>query len=293
MRSGTRRPVGFTLIELLVVIAIIAVLIGLLLPAVQKVREASLRTKCLNQLKQLALAAHNYHDAVKRFPRGVDGSQSLPYIEMGNLNVAINEHRALNLNVTVCPSDPRGDAIRSQNAVGTALTWYVALHTRDDPFWDSGLIVSNVRRATPPRAVTADGVPDGLSNTVMIAERPPSPAREVGMLHNDSASTNARSSATAARVCWIVPGNCRVYVTETGGAACPDVAVFGPGTTETRCSTNAPWSLHPGGMNAAFGDGSVRFLTHAAGTRGLPGSNTLSVLDALATRDGGEVFTLD
>src|ERR1700746_3709273 len=95
-KGAPRGEAGFTLIELLVVIAIIGVLIGLLLPAVQKGREAANRAQCTNKLKQQGLALHNYHDNKKIFPEALDNrfhvhwhwswlAKILPYIEQGNM----------------------------------------------------------------------------------------------------------------------------------------------------------------------------------------------------------------
>ena len=150
MRS--RRARGFTLIELLVVIAIIAILIALLLPAVQQAREAARKTQCKNNLKQIGLALHNYHDSFLAFPSGWIGVEDgfptahdggsgagwgtmiLPFMDQGNLyavfdpNISIEDplndgFRLNTLEVFRCPSDPQPDRfeIEEEGSPGTVI----------------------------------------------------------------------------------------------------------------------------------------------------------------------------
>ncbi|MFO0811114.1 MAG: DUF1559 domain-containing protein [Gemmataceae bacterium] len=192
------RPVqrgGFTLIELLVVIAIIAVLIGLLLPAVQKVREAAQRTRCMNNVKQLALAAHNYHDAVGNLPAfsyatgNTTGSAHfflLPYLEQSALYQQANGN-SYNVRTGVvkmfsCPNDPTAvegvftsDAINyegNSSAVGRtsvngvpygAATYAINAQVAAGVNQNGHLVKGSTN--------LSGGIPDGTSNTVLFAER--------------------------------------------------------------------------------------------------------------------------
>jgi prepilin-type processing-associated H-X9-DG protein/prepilin-type N-terminal cleavage/methylation domain-containing protein len=291
--SRSFRRCAFTLVELLVVIAIIAILIGLLLPAVQKVREAAARSKCTNNLKQIALAVHHYHGAHQAFPPGymsgvaANGddtgpgwgwpAQLLPQIEQTALYNVIRFDRpiedALNAAVRktpvptyVCPSDD------------LPMTW---MASRYDP---SGTLVSEIAEVasanyagvfgvTEP-GVEGDGVffrnskigfndvPDGTSQTLLVGERTVrlGPTTWVG-------------SVTGATIYAPQTGP----QVEDGSGMVLGQANHAPGTP--NCELNEFGSRHPTGANFAFADGHVAFISSSIDQR---------LYHALAIRAGGE-----
>ena len=311
-----RRRRGFTLIELLVVIAIIAVLIALLLPAVQAAREAARRAQCVNNLKQLGIASHNYIDINQVFPTQVGGYnlagtpgwhdnsdyrtswmvQVLPMMEQTALFNAYNfvADRAeyswsnttvigTNLSAFVCPSYPgpmlqQGQAdwngYAGANAAAVKLWWIAGTCYKGSlgdnttgPYPGSNSAYGDIPAgSTQPTAtgmfwrarmvVTVAAVTDGLSGTMLAGEALP-----------NACNWNAWSESNSSVATTSIPMNQQTNLKRDQPGYCYGFR-----------------SQHPGGMNAAFADGSVRFLKN---------SIAQPIYRAISTRAFGEVISAD
>ena len=298
---------GFTLIELLVVVAIIGVLIALLLPAVQKIRESANRVNCANNLKQIGLALQNYHNVERFFPPSKVSHPHthswtaflLPYLEQDNLQREyhwnVNWQHSSNqivvntvLKIMRCPSTPDPSRI---DRVGANITAAVGDYAAVAVVAET---LAARRDLIPVRPANLVGVPakdeavrlqeirDGASNTLMITEDAGRPVHYIrsGFGPPNSTPGGGNANVTNGRV--------------TGaGWADPeaDIPLHGftwdglhaPGPCPINCTNNnETFSFHPAGVNATFADGSVRFLS---------ANLNISTYASLVTREGGEVIS--
>lgn len=293
MLARSRFRCGFTLIELLVVIAIIAILIGLLLPAVQKVREAAARMKCSNNLKQMGLALHNYHDSNQALPAGYYNSgmfvytgwqlQLLPYLEQQNLwtkcysflqsqpgNTDSNSFPAAGFVMSgfICPSNTRPQTV-VYGGVTYELTSYLgcAGTTSNFPVSGDGILYCNSK-------VRMTDITDGTSNTVAVGERPCTGDNYVGW----GFSPYGWGAGDGDTVLGARDTTLAGYM----GDLSTNVGLQTPRQPNNTSEIDGAhfWSFHSGGANFLFSDGSVRMLNYSANT----------VFPQMCTRNGGEVF---
>jgi prepilin-type N-terminal cleavage/methylation domain-containing protein/prepilin-type processing-associated H-X9-DG protein len=308
-RFSRKRSWAFTLIELLVVIAIIAILIGLLLPAVQKIREAAARMKCTNNLKQMGLAFHNFHDSFGAFPSGgrvyydarllVGGNpasfpdqywgwgyQILNYVEQDNLFKTTSNAVARGSFVPIysCPSKRPPTLFN-----GLAMIDYAA--NGGDTNENDPNPTGPISRIPPPPATTLSGkisiptISDGTTNTLLVAEKYVTTSLYTGA---DPASTGGYGHQ------W---GDLNGYYAGWGwdtirfGRLQPrqdDNSLNYRGRTPTdqtpQINVDFFGSPHGSGFNAALCDGSVRVIHYSI-------NNT--VLRALCNRKDGQVFSQD
>jgi prepilin-type N-terminal cleavage/methylation domain-containing protein len=261
---------GFTLIELLVVIAIIAVLIGLLLPAVQKVREAAARSTCQNNLKQIGTGLHNYHGANGRFPPGCIGSGGtttapvpawgwpvliLPHIEQDNLyrlldptNKTLQSALTTNLaalqtplKMFLCPSDPDGTQgqMNDNRPFKSAVPGQTIFIAKSDYVGNGGNAGGDGIFAADSLVRITD-VTDGSSNTLLVGERDSKEGRWAGFW----AGQSQESAVTGTLPLWALT-NHRMMDGNAGTV-----------TDATQCFGSA----HTRGAYFLLCDGSVRFI---------------------------------
>lgn len=284
---------GFTLVELIVVMAITAVLVGLLLGAVQRVRAAAARASCANNVRQLGIALHSHHVATGSLPPGIRVrndkmlyaswvTRILPHLDQvpaWNQAVAdygtfpifagLTPHRSLSqpLPVVLCPSGFRSIGT-TDDGITAAFTYYLGVSGKNG-VTPTGVLYLN-------SAVRFADITDGTSQTLLVGERPPSPDNHFGWWY---AGQGQVFDGSADFLLGVADGN-RTFRAPT----CPPGPYpFGPGKPDDMCDTFHFWSLHNGGANFLFCDGSVRFMVYSSA----------SIMPALSTRAGGEVVAFD
>lgn len=294
MRHSNRN--GFTLTELLVVIAILAILAGLILAGVQKVRHAAARAQCFDRVRQLNLALHNYHDTKGSFPTGMSYlngaspqrhmtwmTRILPHLEQESLwqrSVAAFEQEksfsegphlpllGMRLTAFLCPTDAVADTPWNFGTYTAAYTSYLGVSGNDLDSWD-GILHTDSK-------VSVAGVSDGTSNTLIVGERHVSSDHRFGWWY---AGLGQMRTGSADSILGVREKN----VFEDYSSVCPRGPYhFRPGRPEERCDVFRFWSAHPGGGTFGFADGSARFVQYSAD----------DMLPALATRAGGETAEL-
>jgi len=309
--KAQNRKTAFTLIELLVVIAIIGVLIALLLPAVQQAREAARRTQCRNNLKQLGLALHNYHDAHLQFPPGVQwpgGIYSfprtgfaillMPYLEQSPLYNQYNftsgslswyfQHGATVTPQVIpawrCPSDIAVNSVSiNTGSPGGVRIYSIGNYNGMAGRFVNDMLVSNLYAFRRNKGVKISDITDGTSNTVVMAEY-------VGSVNSngDGATADFRG------IIWTdQEGRPFVWCELPPNSNLPDVMYPNQcqdnplqnrpciDSSDQMLRTVASRSMHVGGVQILLGDGSVRFVSQ---------NLNLATWRAMATISGGEVL---
>lgn len=299
------RRSGFTLVELLVVIAIIGVLVALLLPAVQAAREASRRSKCQNQLKQIGIGVHNFHDTMNELPPSRIGYTYigwtvyiLPYIEQTNLyeqfdqtKTIVNQPEAAlktSVPVYVCPSR-RAPGQFAKTVDGTTkwlgtLGDYAACdgyNGADPPYRRknaSGMLIVTATDKPPMKSQTSlASVIDGTSNTIMIGEK------HVEMKYLGDETTGGDGPILGSFAYSII----RVAGSANMGTSTNPIWPIAKGPYDTvnnqRHMVFGSWHA-AGTTNFVWGDGSVRPLNSTV---------DLVTLSRLACRDDGQVASSD
>jgi prepilin-type N-terminal cleavage/methylation domain-containing protein len=311
--TSSPRP-AFTLIELLVVIAIIAILIGLLLPAVQKVREAAARMSCSNNLKQIGLGLHNYHDSNQKFPPGFtaiagpggDASPGwgwsfhiLPYIEQDNLfrqanpNQPVTSSPVLSQKVKIysCPSDIQTEPFQVYGPGGVPLAGVLAapcsyaafvggdeteVTTGDSNGQFHGVFFRNSQ-------TRLTDIADGTSHTVLVAER------ACGITQGTWAGAlpGARMRLGQKNPAFAVNPNMD-FDPDLFGLVHANV-INATNAQSNDGGTDDPSSFHTGGAYHLFGDGSVRFIRNPGGVKGSPPPPDRLAYWAMGTKADGDL----